>query len=157
MEICILSIGKINNPWLSEGIKSYESRISNYIKFSINILPDIKNVKNLTKENIKEEEGRLILANISGSDLVVLLDEKGQEFTSREFADWIQKKLNSGRKKLVLIIGGPYGFSKNVYDRADSKIALSKMTFTHEMAKLLLIEQLYRAMTILRGEPYHHD
>lgn len=157
MEICVLSVGKINTSWISEGIKLFESRIVRYIKFTSVIIPDLKNAKSLTKDTIKEEEGKLILQQIHTSDFVVLMDEKGKEYTSREFADWIQRLMNSGRKKLVLVIGGPFGFSKMVYARADFKIALSSLTFTHEMAKLILSEQIYRAMTILKGEPYHHD
>lgn len=153
----MVSVGKISSSWIQEGINLFESRIGKYIKFSSIIIPDIRNSKSLSKENIKEEEGKAILNNIQSSDLMVLLDEKGKEFTSREFSDWIQKQMNSGRKRLMLVIGGPFGFSNDVYKRADYKIALSKMTFTHEMAKLILSEQLYRAMTILKGEPYHHD
>ena len=157
MEICILSVGKISNPWIQEGIKQFEARIVNYIKFSNIIIPDIKNARSLTIDKIKEEEGKLILNNILPSDIIVLMDEKGKEFTSRGFSDWIQKKMNTGRKRLVIIIGGPYGFSQEVCSKVESLIALSKMTFTHEMAKLILTEQIYRSMTILRGEPYHHD
>lgn len=157
MELCVVSVGKISSSWIQEGINLFESRIGKYIKFSSIIIPDIRNSKSLSKENIKEEEGKVILNNIQSSDLMVLLDEKGKEFTSREFSNWIQKQMNSGRKRLMLVIGGPFGFSNDVYNRADYKIALSKMTFTHEMAKLILSEQIYRAMTILKGEPYHHD
>lgn len=153
----MVSVGKISSSWIQEGINLFESRIGKYIKFSSIIIPDIRNSKSLSKENIKEEEGKAILNNIQSSDLMVLLDEKGKEFTSREFSDWIQKQMNSGRKRLMLVIGGPFGFSNDVYNRADYKIALSKMTFTHEMAKLILSEQIYRVMTILKGEPYHHD
>ena len=157
MEICVLSVGKISSPGIMQGLELFESRIKKYIKFSTLIIPDIKNTKSLSKENIKEEEGKAILNNLQSSDFVVLMDERGKEFTSREFAEWIQKQMNSGKKRLVIIIGGPFGFSENVYTRADFKIALSKMTFTHEMAKLVLTEQIYRSMTILKGEPYHHD
>lgn len=157
MEITILSIGRISLDWIQKGLELFESRIGRYIKFSVQVLPDIRNAKSLSVEQIKTEEGKNLLAQINPTDYVVLLDEKGREFTSRGFAEWIQKQMNSGRKRLLLIIGGPYGFSEAVYERADNKIALSSMTFTHEMAKLLLTEQIYRAMTILRGEPYHHD
>lgn len=157
MEINVLSIGKISSPWIQQGISLYEARIGNYIKFSSVILPDIKNAKTLNKDQIKEEEGKQILSKILPSDYLVIMDERGKEFTSREFSDWIQKQMNSGRKRMVMVIGGPFGFSEAVYNRADVKIALSKMTFTHEMAKLLLTEQIYRSMTILKGEPYHHD
>lgn len=157
MEICILSIGKISSPWIQKGIELFESRLNRYIKFNSIIIPDVKISRNLTKEIQKETEGNAILSQLSATDIVVLMDEKGKEYTSREFSDWIQRQMNSGRKRLLIIIGGPYGFSEPVYSRADTKIALSKMTFTHEMAKLILTEQLYRGMTILRGEPYHHD
>ncbi|MCH5230936.1 MAG: 23S rRNA (pseudouridine(1915)-N(3))-methyltransferase RlmH [Muribaculaceae bacterium] len=157
MEITILSIGRISLDWIQKGLELFESRIGRYIKFSVQVLPDIRNAKSLSVEQIKTEEGKNLLAQINPTDYVVLLDEKGREFTSRGFAEWIQKQMNSGRKRLLLIIGGPYGFSEAVYERADTKIALSSMTFTHEMAKLLLTEQIYRAMTILRREPYHHD
>lgn len=157
MEICILSVGKINSPWIQQGIEQYESRLNKYIKISKVIIPDLKNAKSLSVETLKEEEGKLIINNLAPSDYVIILDEKGREFSSREFAQWMQKQMNSGRKRIVLIIGGPFGFSDDVYSRANFKIALSEMTFTHEMAKLLLTEQIYRAMTILKGEPYHHD
>lgn len=157
MEISVISIGKISSQWIAEGISLFESRISRYLKYTSIILPDIKNAKSLDIDKLKLEEGKQILAQTSTSDYVVILDERGKEFTSREFADWMQKQMNAGRKRVVLVIGGPFGFSQEVYNRADSKIALSKMTFTHEMAKLLLCEQVYRAFTILKGEPYHHD
>ena len=152
-----MSIGKINSPWIAQGLNIFESRIKKYVNFSPIVIPDIKNAKSLSMESIKEEEGKLILSNLSQSDLVVIMDEKGSEFTSRQFADWMQKQMNSGRKRMMFIIGGPFGFSKSVYYRSDFKIALSKMTLTHEMAKLVLTEQIYRSLTILRGEPYHHD
>lgn len=152
-----MNIGKIASPWIQSGINIFTERIGKYVKYSSIVLPDIKNAKSLSKEIIKEEEGKTITANLSSSDFVVLMDERGKEFTSRGFADWIQKQMNSGRKRLVFIIGGPFGLSQEVYSKANSKIALSQMTLTHEMAKLMLSEQLYRAMTILKGEPYHHD
>lgn len=157
MDILLLSIGKISTPWIKEGIEIFESRIQKYINFTAYPLPDIKTSKSFTKERQKEEEGKLILNQISTSDFVVLMDEKGKEYTSRAFAEWIQKQMNTGRKRLVFIIGGPFGFSEAVYSRADAFIALSKMTLTHEMAKVFLTEQLYRALTIIKGEQYHHD
>lgn len=157
MDIVLLSIGKISTAWIKEGSNNFEARLSRYIKCSFREIPDLKNSKNLSKDKIKEEEGKLILNELTASDLVAIMDEHGKEFTSRELAGWIEKSLTSGKKRLVFIIGGPYGFSKDVYQRADLKISLSKMTFTHEMAKLFLTEQLYRAFTILNGEPYHHD
>lgn len=157
MEVSVISVGKISSEWINTGISMYESRISRYIKYSPVIVPDLKNAKTLSKENIKEDEGKLILNELSQSDFVVILDEKGKEFNSREFAEWIQKQMNTGMKRLIFVIGGPYGFSKKVYERANSKIALSKFTFTHELAKLVLTEQIYRAFTIFKNEPYHHD
>lgn len=155
MDIILLSIGKISFKWIQQGIDEYEKRIKRYLPFTAKILPDIRK-GSLSPSSQKEEEGKLILKELSGSDMVILLDERGQEFSSVEFAGKIDKIMLSGRKRLIFIIGGPYGFSENVYQRADFLIALSKMTFTHEMAKLILTEQLYRAMTILKGEPYHH-
>ena len=157
MEICVLSVGKLSSSWIMQGVELFEKRIERYIKFSSIMLPDIKNAKSLSIENIKEEEGKMIISNLSSSDFIVLMDENGKEFTSRGFSDWMQKQMNAGRKRLVIIIGGPYGFSPAVYEKAHLKIALSKMTFTHEMAKLILTEQIYRGLTILKGEPYHHD
>lgn len=157
MEICVLSVGEISFPWIRQGISLFESRLERYIKFTSLILPDIKNSKSLSVEKIKEEEGKLIMQHLNPSDYVIMMDEKGKEYTSREFADMLQKQMNGGRKRLLFVIGGPYGFSEPVYKRADSKISLSRLTFTHEMAKLFLTEQLYRSFTILKGEPYHHD
>ena len=157
MEICVVCIGKTSTQWIQEGLSHFESRIIKYIKFSSINIPDIKNVKSLSVDLIKEAEGKAILKCLNRSDFVVLMDERGKEFTSKEYADWFQRQMNSGIKRLVIIVGGPYGFSKDVYARADSLISLSKMTFTHEMAKLILTEQLYRAFTILKGEPYHHE
>lgn len=157
MEIGILSVGKIASEWVNKGVEQFNSRIKRYVKYTSIIIPDLKNSKSLSKDNITEEEGKLLLQQIQPSDLVVIMDEKGKHFTSREFADWIQKQMNTGKKRMLFVVGGPFGFSESVYKRADYKVALSKMTFTHEMAKLLLTEQIYRAMTILKGEPYHHD
>lgn len=157
MELCVISVGKISSSWIQEGTNLFKSRIDKYLKFYFQIIPDIKNSKSLSKESIKEEEGKAILSTLNNSDFVILMDEKGKEHTSKGFAEWIQKQMNSGRKRLVLVIGGPFGFSKEVYSRANSLISLSQMTLTHEMAKLLLTEQIYRAMTILKGEPYHHE
>ena len=125
--------------------------------FSVTHLPDVKASKSLTEERQKEMEGEMVLASLQPGDFLVLLDERGKEFTSREFAAFIDKKMVTVAKRLIFLVGGPYGFSKAVYNRADDKISLSKMTFSHEMVRLFFTEQLYRAMTILRGEPYHHD
>lgn len=157
MKIVLLAIGKTSASYLQDGISQYLKRLSYYIPFELKILPDIKTSKALTEERQKELEGEVFLNNINGGDFVVLLDERGKEFTSREFASYIDKKMVTLPKQLIFIIGGPYGFSKSLYDRANDKLSFSKMTFSHEMIRLFFVEQLYRAMTILRGEPYHHD
>lgn len=157
MDIVIVSIGKVSVNWIKDGIAEYSERLRKYLKFYIKEIPDIKKAGNYPIEKIKELEGNLILNELNISDYVVLLDERGKEFTSRNFSEWIEKQMVSGKKRIVFVIGGPFGFSKDVYERKDFMIALSEMTFTHEMAKLFCTEQLYRAMTILKGEPYHHD
>ena len=131
--------------------------MNRYVGFDIISISDLKSTRGLTEMQQKEKEGEMLLASLTPSDTVILLDEKGREYTSREFADFQASMMNRGVKRLVYVIGGPYGFSQKVYDRADGKISLSRMTFSHEMARLFFCEQLYRAMTILRGEPYHHD
>jgi len=135
----------------------YEKRLSYYINFELQLLPDIKNSKSLSEEQQKAKEGELILGNVASSHHLILLDERGKEFTSVAFADELQKKMNAGIKQLTFVIGGPYGFSKEVYDRANGKLSLSKLTFSHQMIRLFFVEQLYRAFTILRNEPYHHQ
>lgn len=142
---------------MSKGIEEYKSRVNRYVGFDIISISDLKSTRGLTEMQQKEKEGEMLLASLTPSDTVILLDEKGREYTSREFADFQASMMNRGVKRLVYVIGGPYGFSQKVYDRADGKISLSRMTFSHEMARLFFCEQLYRAMTILRGEPYHHD
>lgn len=157
MKITLLAIGKTNARFLQEGIDQYTKRLSHYIPFELKILPDVKTTKALTNEKQKEMEGQMFLSAIGQGDWVTLLDEKGKEFTSREFASYIDKKTITIPKNLIFIIGGPYGFSKEMYNRANEKLSLSKMTFSHEMIRLFFVEQIYRAMTILKGEPYHHD
>jgi 23S rRNA (pseudouridine1915-N3)-methyltransferase len=157
MNIKLLAIGKTDNKNLQSLIDEYTKRLSFYIKFDLEIIADIKNVKNLSESQQKEKEGELILSKITPTDQLVLLDENGKTFSSVSFADELQKKMNSGIKTLVFVIGGPYGFSKNVYDKAFSKISLSYMTFSHQMVRLFVIEQLYRGFTILKNEPYHHQ
>ncbi len=157
MDIQLLTIGKTSTNYIQKGLDEYCSRIKRYINYKIITLPDIKSTKALTENLQKEKEGELILDYLSPSDYCVLLDEHGKEFTSIEFAQFIQKKMISGRKRLIFIVGGPYGFSENVHKRAETECSLSKMTFTHEMIRLFFTEQMYRAMTILRGEPYHHE
>ncbi len=142
---------------MQELIEEYVKRLSFYIKFEIDIIPDLKNSKNLPEAQQKEKEGELILSKTQSSDHIVLLDERGKEFSSVEFSSELQKKMNSGTKTLVFVIGGPYGFSEQMYQRANAKISLSKMTFSHQMIRLFFVEQLYRAFTILNNEPYHHQ
>ena len=157
MNINLLAVGKTDNPALQQLIDMYEKRLSYYINFESQLLPDIKNSKSLSKEQQKAKEGELILGNVASSHHLILLDERGKEFTSVAFADELQKKMNAGIKQLTFVIGGPYGFSKEVYDRANGKLSLSKLTFSHQMIRLFFVEQLYRAFTILRNEPYHHQ
>ena len=157
MKITLLAIGKTNARFLQEGIDQYTKRLSHYIPFELKILPDVKTTKALTNEKQKEMEGQMFMSVIGQGDWVTLLDEKGKEFTSREFASYIDKKTITIPKNLIFIIGGPYGFSQEMYNRANEKLSLSKMTFSHEMIRLFFVEQIYRAMTILKAEPYHHD
>lgn len=156
MTIKLLAIGKTDSASLQHLITDYEKRLSHYIKFELEIIPDIKNVKNLSESEQKEKEGELILKKLNNTDVLVLLDENGKQLDSIEFSKYLQKKMNSGLKQLVLVIGGPYGFSAAVYAKAQGKLSLSKMTFSHQMVRLFLIEQIYRAFTILKNEPYHH-
>ncbi len=157
MDITLITVGKTSTDYIQTGINEYCKRLKRYIPFSIKCLPDIKNARKLTDIQQKEEEGKVILSELSSSDHVVLLDERGEMLTSREFSSFIQKGMLSGKKRMAFIIGGPYGFSKDVYARADAKLSFSRMTFSHEMIRLFFTEQVYRAMTILKGEPYHHD
>lgn len=157
MNIRILMIGKTDNPNIKTIIEDYSKRLSMYINFSFEIINDIKNPKNLSELLQKEKEGELILAKLKPGEHLILLDENGDNFSSIGFSDFLQKKMNSGIKTLVFVIGGPYGFSDAVYKKANGKIALSKMTFSHQMIRMLIVEQLYRAFTILNNEPYHHQ
>lgn len=157
MKITLLVTGDTRTPYLREGIDLYFSRLKHYIPSELQVLPDIRTSKAMTEARQKELEGQQMLQALQPGDYVALLDERGRELTSREFASWIDTRMVSGLKRLVLIIGGPYGFSQDVYARADTKLSLSRMTFSHEMVRLFIAEQMYRAMTILRGEPYHHD
>jgi 23S rRNA (pseudouridine1915-N3)-methyltransferase len=156
MKICLLVIGKTDEAYLQSGIELFLKRIPHYLPFEMKAISDIKNSKNLSEDQQKEKEGELILQQISASDELFLLDEQGLEVSSVGFARFLEKKMVSGIKRLVFVIGGPYGFSGNVYSRAIGKVSLSKMTFSHQMVRLIFLEQLYRAMTILKGEPYHH-
>lgn len=156
MTIKLLGIGKTDDPEIRKLTDVYIKRLQFYNKFEYEFLPDLKKAKNLDEMQQKQKEGELILSKLSASDFVVLLDENGKQFSSEGFSEYIQKRLNSGLKQLVFVIGGPYGFSEAVYARADSKVSLSKMTFSHQMVRLFFTEQLYRAFTILKNEPYHH-
>lgn len=157
MEIILLTVGKTTQNFVIAGIEEYAKRLKRYIPYRIECIPDIKNTKSLTSDVQKEKEGELILNNLSSADYCILLDEHGKEYTSVDFSIYLQKVMASGRKRAVFVVGGPYGFSQSVYARADAKLSLSKMTFTHEMIRLFFTEQIYRAMTILKGEPYHHE
>ncbi len=157
MNIRLLAIGKTDDKLLTTLFSGYEKRLSHYIKFDFEALADVKNAKNLSETQQKEKEGGLLLSKISPADLLVLLDENGKSFTSVGFAGALQKYMNSGVKTLVFAIGGPYGFSDEVYARAQAKVSLSPMTFSHQMVRVFFAEQLYRAFTILRNEPYHHQ
>ena len=157
MNIRLLAIGKTDNKALQTLIDDYTKRLSFYVKFDLEIIPDIKNVKNLSEAQQKEKEGELILSKITPTDQLILLDENGKTFSSVGFSVFLQKKMNAGIKTLVFVIGGPYGFSETVYQKAQGKVSLSEMTFSHQMVRLFVIEQIYRGFTILRNEPYHHQ
>ncbi|GAB5399940.1 MAG: 23S rRNA (pseudouridine(1915)-N(3))-methyltransferase RlmH [Aureisphaera sp.] len=156
MKITLLAIGKTDDKNLQVLIEAYWSRLTHYVPFNMEIIPDIKNSKHLSESQQKELEGQEILKRVSSSDALVLLDENGKTFSSVEFSVYLQKKMNSGLKNLVFVIGGPYGFSEAVYQKAQGKVSLSSMTFSHQMVRLFFVEQLYRGYTILRNEPYHH-
>lgn len=156
MKATLILVGKTTEDVFVHAIADYTGRIAHYLPFNIVTLPELKNTKKLSEAQQKDREGEMILKEIQTSDTVVLLDEHGKEFRSVEYAAWLQKKQNTA-KRLVFVIGGPYGFSKTVYDRANEKISLSKMTFSHQMVRLIFVEQLYRACSIIKGEPYHHE
>jgi len=156
MKIELLVVGKTISKNIEACINDYVSRINHYMPFSITTIPNLKNTKNLSEEQQKDAEGDIILNKIGYSDYVILLDERGKEMRSIELAKWLQMKMNNSRN-LIFIIGGPYGFSKKVYERSNEMISLSKLTFSHQMIRLLFVEQIYRACTIIRGEPYHHE
>lgn len=157
MKICLLVVGRTVEQHFVSAINDYTERIKHYIPFEIEVINDLKNTKSLSAEQIKSKEGELILKQISQGDYVVLLDERGKEFRSIEFADYISKKMNTVNKRLVFIIGGAYGFSKEVYSAANEKISMSKMTFSHQMIRVIVAEQIYRAVSIINGLPYHHE
>jgi len=157
MKIVLLVVGKTDAGNWNNALGDYTGRLKHYIPFETEVIPDIKNTKNISESQQKEQEGLMILKFLQAGDCCVLLDEQGKEFTSKEFALYIDKKMQTVPKRLVFVIGGPYGFSDEVYAKAPEKISLSKMTFSHQMIRPIFAEQLYRAMTILRGEPYHHE
>ena len=157
MKIKLIAIGKTDSKDLQPLIEEYSKRLSFYVSFNFEIIPDIKNAKNVSKKQQKIAEGNELLKRIEKSDTIIILDEKGKTFSSVEFSVFLQKKMNSGLKNLIFIIGGPYGFSEEIYQRANAKLSLSTMTFSHQMVRLFFIEQLYRGFTILRNEPYHHS
>jgi 23S rRNA (pseudouridine1915-N3)-methyltransferase len=157
MKITLLTVGKTDRDWVKQGLELYISRLKHYIPFALVEIPELKNVSALSTEQIKTKEGELILKHIRPGDDLILMDERGKMHTSIEFAKVLQDKISYIGKDIIFVIGGAYGFSQAVYDRADSKISLSKMTFSHQMVRAIFAEQLYRAFTIMRGEPYHHE
>ena len=157
MRIHVMFIGKTTGKLFQEAISDYQQRLTHYVPFAIEEVPDLKNTKSLTEEQQKEKEADMVFDRLQSGDVLVLLDEKGKEFTSREFSSFLENKMHTVNKRLVLLIGGPYGFSQRIYDAAQGKISLSKMTFSHQMVRLFLIEQIYLAFKFIRGEPYHND
>ena len=156
MTIKLLAIGKTDNKDLQVLIDDYQKRLGFYVKFEFEIIPDLKKAKNLSEDQQKQKEGELILSKLNTTDVLILLDENGKQLDSVGFSNYLQKHMNSGIKRLVFVVGGPYGFSSDVYQKANGKLSLSKMTFSHQMIRLFFIEQLYRGFTILKNEPYHH-
>lgn len=157
MKTVLIAVGRTVEQHYTTAVADYVLRTKHYISFDIEIIPELKNTKNLTQDQQKEKEGELILKSFLPGDVVVLLDENGKEYRSVDFARWMEKKMANVNKRLVFVIGGPYGFSQKVYEAAEEKISLSKLTFSHQMVRLVFVEQLYRAMTILNGGPYHHE
>lgn len=156
MKITLILNGRTEDDYIIKGLSIYEQRLKHYLPFETIVIPALKNTKALSIEQQKQKEGELILKQVQGPDKVILLDENGKEYNSVDFSGFVQQQMNSGIKNLIFIVGGPYGFSDEVYKRANGKISLSKMTFSHQMVRLFFVEQLYRAMTILKNEPYHH-
>ncbi len=157
MKVVLVLIGKTDEKYIDTGIKKYLDRLKHYIPFEMRIIPDIKNTKKLSVEQQKITEGQLIIQQFQPGDEIILLDEGGKEYSSREFSGFMEQKLLRGLKRLVFVVGGPYGFSNEVYQKSNGKLSLSRMTFSHQMVRLIFAEQLYRAMTILKNQPYHHD
>lgn len=156
MKVELWAIGKTNEKYLESGIEIFEKRLKNYLPFSLLVLPDVK-LKTMDGSMIKKEEGKVVLSKLAPDDWLVLLDEHGQQFTSMELSKWLERRLGDSRRKMVFLIGGAFGFSPDVYARSNESLALSKLTFSHQMVRLFCLEQLYRAMTILRNEPYHNE
>jgi len=156
VKITLLLVGATDRNYLKEGIEDYQKRLIHYLPFEIRVIADVKNSRNLTADQQKEKEGKSILDQVSTGDELILLDVEGTEYSSPGLANWIEKRMLSGARQVIFVVGGPYGFSDAVYKRADSKMSLSRFTFPHQLVRLLFIEQLYRAMTIIKGEPYHH-
>ena len=157
MKITLLVVGRTTERYFTEAIDEYKNRLKHYIPFDLEVIPELKNTKNLSETQQKEKEGELILKQIQPGDNLVLLDERGKEYSSIKFAQFIEKKTHSVSRRLVFVVGGPYGFSEKVYDTAQEKLSISKMTFSHQMIRMIFLEQIYRAMTILNNEPYHHE
>ena len=157
MNIELIAVGKTDSAAIESVVADYARRINHYCRFSMTMLPDLRNTRSISASQQRNAEGDAILRQITPGDFVALFDERGEEFRSMEFAAWMQKRMNSGIRRLVLVIGGPYGFSEAVYERADARVSLSKMTFSHQIVRALIAEQIYRAFTILNNEPYHHE
>lgn len=157
MKTCLFVIGKTDAAYIREGISEYERRLGKYLSYEMKMLPDVRRTGNMGEKVQKEKEGEMLLEQLQATDQVVLLDERGRQYSSVEFSEYLARKMLGGAKRLVFMVGGPYGFSEAVYRRANDKISLSKMTFSHQMVRMIFVEQLYRAMTILKGEPYHHE
>ncbi|MDL2243270.1 23S rRNA (pseudouridine(1915)-N(3))-methyltransferase RlmH [Bacteroidales bacterium OttesenSCG-928-J19] len=157
MKIQLLVIGKTNQDFVQKGMDEFCGRIKHYLPFELEVIPDLKNTKSLSFEQQKEKEGELILKSLRTDDFVVLLDENGKEFTSLQFASYLEKKMQTVPKRLVFIIGGPYGFSQKIYETAREKVSLSRMTFSHQLIRLIFVEQIYRGLSIINNEPYHHQ
>ncbi len=157
MKVEFWFVGKTNETYLETGIGIYEKRLRRYLPFAMQCLPDVRQAANLSPEQLKIKEGETILAKTKPEDLLILLDENGRHYTSENFAQYIEQQLSGSKHRLIFLVGGAYGFSEEIYRRADAKLALSSMTFSHQMVRLFFLEQLYRAMTILRGEPYHNN
>lgn len=157
MQIELIVIGKTDSKEVAALVELYAKRVNHYCRFAVTTLPDVRNTRHLTARQQCTAEGEALLRQFTEGDCVVLLDERGEEMRSTEFADWLQKRLNSGRNRIVMVIGGPYGFSEAIYARADARLSLSRMTFSHQLVRALFAEQLYRAFAILNNEPYHHE